>query len=45
MSIAIVEKLMDRPFTPENLIDLRLRDCLTERNVTWRYSLLSSDRH
>lgn len=46
MSIAIVETLSDCPLTPEEPTDtdFRVLDCLAERGVTWRYSLLSSDR-
>nr|WP_322505517.1 hypothetical protein [Chroococcidiopsis cubana] len=34
------------PLTPESPTDTNLRvlACLAERNVTWRYSLLSRDR-
>ncbi|MBW4618890.1 MAG: DUF4242 domain-containing protein [Cyanosarcina radialis HA8281-LM2] len=47
MTIAIVETLSDFPLNPEepNDISLRVLDCLAERHATWRYSLLSSDRH
>jgi hypothetical protein len=46
MSLAIVETLADSPLTPESPTDTNLRvlACLAERNVTWRYSLLSRDR-
>jgi Protein of unknown function (DUF4242) len=46
MSFVIVETLVDYPLTPENPTDtdLRILACLAERQVTWRYSLLSSDR-
>ncbi|MBD2306744.1 DUF4242 domain-containing protein [Chroococcidiopsis sp. FACHB-1243] len=46
MSLAIVETLADSPLTPESPTDtdLRVLACLAERNVTWRYSLLSRDR-
>ncbi|NJK77143.1 MAG: DUF4242 domain-containing protein [Oscillatoriales cyanobacterium RU_3_3] len=47
MTITIVETLSDSPLTPEELtdVDYRVWECLTERNATWRYSLLSVDRH
>jgi Protein of unknown function (DUF4242) len=47
MVLAIVETLSDSPLTPEEPtdVDYRVFDCLTERNATWRYSLLSVDRH
>jgi hypothetical protein len=47
MTIAIVETLSDFPLNPEepNDTSLRVLNCLAERNATWRYSLLSSDRH
>jgi hypothetical protein len=46
MSLVIVETLADSPLAPEEptATDLRVLDCLTERQATWRYSLLSSDR-
>lgn len=46
MSLAIVETLANSPLTPETPTDtdLRVLACLTERNATWRYSLLSRDR-
>lgn len=46
MPLAIVETLADSPLTPESPTDtdLRVLACLTERNATWRYSLLSRDR-
>jgi Protein of unknown function (DUF4242) len=47
MVLAIVETLSDSPLTPEEPTDVEYRifNCLTERNVTWRSSLLSVDRH
>jgi Protein of unknown function (DUF4242) len=47
MSLVIVETLVDYPLTSEKLTDtdLRVLACLGERQATWRYSLLSSDRH
>ncbi len=46
MAIVIVETLATEPLAPENPTDtdLRVLGCLAERNATWRYSLLSSDR-
>ncbi|WP_448574137.1 DUF4242 domain-containing protein [Trichothermofontia sp.] len=46
MAIVVVETLATIPLTPENPTDtdLRVLGCLAERNATWRYSLLSSDR-
>lgn len=46
MSIVIVETLSDVPLTPEEPTanDLQLLSCLAERNGSWRYSLISSDR-
>lgn len=46
MSFVIVETLATSPLTPEKPTetDLRVLACLTERNATWQYSLLSSDR-
>lgn len=46
MLLAIVETLADSPLTPESPTDtdLRVLACLTECNVTRRYSLLSRDR-
>lgn len=46
MSLVIVETLADSSLTPEEPTDtdLRVLACLAERNATWRYSLLSSDR-
>lgn len=46
MSLVIVETLADSPLTPEEptQTDHRVWACLAERNGTWRYSLLSSDR-
>jgi Protein of unknown function (DUF4242) len=47
MAIAIVETFSDSPLTPEKPTDIHYRvfNCLAERNATWRYSLLSVDRH
>ncbi|NJL49908.1 MAG: DUF4242 domain-containing protein [Leptolyngbyaceae cyanobacterium SM2_5_2] len=47
MALILVETLSDAPLTPENPTDtdFRVLQCLTERAATWRYSLLSSDRH
>ena len=47
MSLVIVETLVDYPLTPEQLTatDLQVLACLDERQATWHYSLLSSDRH
>ncbi|WP_019499766.1 nickel-binding protein [Pseudanabaena sp. PCC 6802] len=46
MSLVIVETLADSPLVPEEPTetDLRVLGCLTERQSTWRYSLLSHDR-
>lgn len=46
MSFVIVESLADSPLTPEQPTetDFRVLSCLSERNATWQYSLLSSDR-
>lgn len=46
MSLVIIETQSDTPLTPEEPTetDLRVLACLTERNATWQYSLLSSDR-
>jgi hypothetical protein len=47
MSLVIVETLSDSPLILEKLLDPhnQILICLAERNATWRYSLLSSDRH
>ncbi|MEG4056901.1 MULTISPECIES: DUF4242 domain-containing protein [unclassified Microcoleus] len=45
MSLIKVETVADRPITAEMLADTRVLDCLGARNGTWRYSLLSADRH
>ncbi|WP_404791062.1 DUF4242 domain-containing protein [Altericista sp. CCNU0014] len=47
MSLVIVETLSDSPLNLEELTDPHnpVLDCLAARNATWRYSLLSSDRH
>lgn len=47
MSLVIVETAADQPITPDVLkaADERVLPCLEERNVTWRYSLLSTDRY
>lgn len=47
MSLVIVETLYDEPVTFDRLNEEeeRLVPCLTIRQVTWRYSLLSDDRH
>ncbi|CAN1210218.1 DUF4242 domain-containing protein [Tumidithrix helvetica PCC 7403] len=47
MSLVIVETLSDSPLILEELTDPHslVLKCLAERNATWRYSLLSSDRH
>ncbi|TVQ26017.1 MAG: DUF4242 domain-containing protein [Leptolyngbya sp. DLM2.Bin15] len=47
MAIIIVETLSDTPLTPDEPtdVDFRILNCLQERNGTWRYSLLSRDRH
>lgn len=47
MSLVIVETLADFPLTPEEVTDTdrRVLACLSERDATWRYSLLSRDRH
>ncbi|MFQ3618909.1 MAG: nickel-binding protein [Cyanobacteriota bacterium] len=46
MTLIIVETDRSDPITPEVLADEgnRAFPCLAARNVTWRYSLLSSDR-
>lgn len=46
MALVIVETQSDTPLTPEEptATDLQVLNCLTERNATWQYSLLSSDR-
>ncbi|HBL59102.1 MAG TPA: DUF4242 domain-containing protein [Cyanobacteria bacterium UBA8803] len=46
MSLVIVETLADHPLNPEepSNTDMQVLSCLAERNATWRYSLLSSDR-
>lgn len=47
MSLVIVETTAEQPMTDEVLLDIdeRVVPCLIARDVTWRYSLLSSDRH
>lgn len=47
MTLVIVETERSDPITPEVLEDEgnRALPCLAARNVTWRYSLLSGDRH
>jgi Protein of unknown function (DUF4242) len=47
MSLIIVETTAEQPLTPDLLNEAheRVSPCLEARNVTWRYSLLSSDRH
>jgi hypothetical protein len=47
MAIVIVETLSDTPLTPDEPTetDFKILSCLEERNGTWRYSLLSRDRH
>jgi hypothetical protein len=46
MALVIVETVSDSPLFPEEptKTDHRVLNCLAERNCTWRYSLLSTDR-
>jgi hypothetical protein len=46
MSLIIVETIADQPITTEAIkeADERAMPCLEARNVSWRYSLLASDR-
>lgn len=47
MSLILVETAAEQPITFEWLseADQRITPCLQEREATWQYSLLSSDRH
>lgn len=47
MSLIVVETTAEQPLTDELLQDdhERVMPCFEARNVTWRYSLLSTDRH
>lgn len=47
MSLIVVETTAEQPLTPDLLNEAheRVSPCLEARNVIWRYSLLSSDRH
>lgn len=47
MSLVIVETAAEQPLTTEvlNAIDQRVSPCLKERDVKWRYLLVSSDRY
>ncbi|XHX77631.1 MAG: nickel-binding protein [Stenomitos frigidus ULC029] len=47
MSLIIVETNAEQPLTTEvlNAIAQRVSPCLKERDVKWRFSLLSSDRY
>lgn len=47
MSLILVETAAEQPITFEWLseADQRISPCLQEREATWQYSLLSSDRH
>lgn len=47
MSLVIVKTTAEQPLTDEILQDAheRISPCLEMRNITWLYSLLSSDRH
>jgi Protein of unknown function (DUF4242) len=47
VSLVIIETMTEQPLTDEILhaADQQISPCIQARNGTWRYSLLSSDRH
>lgn len=47
MSLIIVETVTEQPLTDERLdaVSQSIAPCVEARNGTWRYSLLSGDRH